>query len=423
MSNFQLIGVFVTLIAAFGFLNQRFLRLPDTLGITAIGVAASILLAVFGRQLPAVTNWAERLANSVDFTEVVFHGMLGMLLFAGSLTVDLQRLQRYRWPIFALATFGVVLSTFALGGAAWGAFQLMGLPMPLLYCLLFGALISPTDPIAVLGVLKKSGVSEALKSKIIGESLFNDATAVVAFVVILGLATGATQPDAVSVVTMLARELLGGLLLGAACGFTAVAAFRGLTGYPVKILVTLALPTGGYAMAEALHVSAPLAVVVMGLVVGHHGSRHALSSEARAHVFGFWELMDEVLTLALFGLIGIKLLALDLTFDLFLAGVVVIPLALLARATSVAAPLAIVGLGVPATQTMAALTWGGLRGGISIALALSVPDFPQKPMLLVITYAVVLFGLLVQAPTLPWVLRKARASSPAGGDSSSQQPA
>lgn len=423
MSSFQLIGAFISLIAVFGHINQRFIKLPDTLGITAIGVFASVLLALFGRQVPEVTRWATHLAESLDFAELVFHGMLGLLLFAGSLAVDFSQLRKYKAPIFVLATLGVLVSTLVIGGGSWLLFGALGHPVPYLYCMLLGALISPTDPIVVMGVLKKSGLPEKLRAKIVGESLFNDGTAVVAFIVVLGLATGTTTPSIPQVALLLAQEMVGGVLFGLACGFTAIFLLKGINSYPVEILITLALPTGGYALAEAIHVSAPLAVVVMGLVIGNHGAKHVMSATTREHLFSFWQLTDEVLTLALFGLIGMHMLTLDLTWELVLAGAAIIPLALAARAASVAGPLALVGLAERAPHTVTVLTWGGLRGGISIALALSIPESEFKPLLLVATYVIVLFSLLVQAPTLPWVLSRSRLShnlDQNDGDSSRQ---
>lgn len=407
MSFFEIIGALLATVAVFGYLNHKFIRLPDSIGITATGMVISLLLAVVGHHYPVAIQWASDFSEGLDFSEAVFHGLLGVLLFAGSLHVNISEIAKQRLSIFTLATVGVVISTAVVGVGIYWLLKALGIPVALVYCLLFGALISPTDPIAVLGLLKTAGVPKALEMDITGESLSNDGTGVVLFLVLLGIATGTAEASVASVSKMLAMEVGGAVVVGLALGYGACFMLKGVDSYPVEILITLALATGGYSLAERLHVSAPLAVVISGLVVGNQGAAHAMSETTRQHLFSFWELLDEVLNLVLFGLIGIKLLSLADTDVSWAAAAMAIPLVLLARFVSVGLPLLALKPWLNSvTHTVKVLTWGGLRGGISIALALSLPEFEGKSLFVVATYGVVLFSLIVQAPTLSPLLRK-----------------
>ena len=413
MSLFELIGALATAIAVFGYINHKFIKLPDTVGITAMGLLVSLALAIIGRQVPGAVHWASDFASHLNLPEVVFHGLLSVLLFAGSLHINISDLAQQRVPVFVLSTVGVVLSTVIVGFGTHWLLAVLGIDIALTYCLLFGALISPTDPIAVLGVLKTAGAPKSLETKISGESLFNDGTGVVAYLVLLGIATGASEPTFSAVSLLLAKEVIGALVVGLAVGYIAFFMLKGVDSYPVEILITLALATGGYAFAERMHVSAPLAVVVMGLVIGNHGARSAMSQKTREHLFPFWELLDEVLNLVLFGLIGIKLLSLGAADVSWLAAAALLPVVLLARFVSVGLPaLALRPFLTPTPHAVKVLTWGGLRGGISVALALSLPPFEGKELFVVATYAVVLFSLLVQAPTLGPLLKKLKVCNP-----------
>lgn len=410
---FELIGGLTALIAFFGYLNHRFIKLPDTIGITAVGLAFSLIAVIFRERIPGMTIWTHQVVNLIDFSEVVFHGMLGLLLFAGSLHVNVADMAKQKTAILVLSTAGVVLSTLVVGVGGYIIFNMVGHTVPLTYCLLFGALISPTDPVAVLGVLKTAGVSKSLETKITGEALFNDGTAVVAFLMLLGIAAGTTVPTIETVSIMLAKEILGALAVGLGCGYVAFFLLKGVNSYPVEILITLALATGGYAFAEKLHVSAPIAVVIMGLVIGNHGAKSAMSEKTRQHLFGFWELVDEVMTLMLFGLIGLVVMGFTLRPEYLMVSALAIPLVLVARFTSVAVPVTVMqGYKRSTPNSVKIMTWGGLRGGISIALVLSLPSFPERELLTMATYAVVLFSLLVQAPTLGALLRKLKATEP-----------
>ena len=408
MSFLDLLAVLLTVVAVLGTFNHRVIRLPDTIGITATGVLLSLLLVLMGDRIPGAVDWARDTADRIDFSELVLHGLLSVLLFAGSLHVNVAELARQKWPVLVLSTVGVVLSTALVGyGAAW-MLQAIGHPVPLKYCLLFGALISPTDPIAVLGVLKTVGAPKPLEIDITGESLFNDGTGVVAFLVMLGIATGTDAPTVAGVGRLLAIEVFGALALGLATGYLAFFILKGVDSYPVEIIITLALATAGYSLAERLEVSAPLTTVVAGLVIGNHGARSAMSETTREHLFSFWDLLDEVLNLVLFGLVGLELLAITDAHVSWLAATLLVPVVLLARFLSVGLPALALGpwLKRRTPHAVKVLTWGGLRGGISIALALSLPPFPARNTLIMGAFAVVFFSLLLQAPTLGWYLKR-----------------
>lgn len=414
MTIFQLLGLVTTIIAVFGYINHRFIKMPDTLGITAVGLVVSTILVLIGHHEPMAVEWAQKLVASIDFSEVVFHGMLPMLLFASSLHVNVAEIAKEKAPILVLATVGVVISTVIVGFGLHYGLALAGVQLGLVYCLLFGALISPTDPIAVMSVLKKVGVSKSLETKISGESLFNDGTAIVAYMMLVGVATQTVNPTFSSVGLLLVKEVVGALLLGLVVGYGAVLMIRGVDSYPVEILITLALATAGYALAETLHVSAPLAVVIMGLVMGNLGATKAMSEKTKTHLFNFWELIDELLNLVLFGLIGLQVLALNVTPRHLWVGAMAIVVVLFARWVSVAVPLAALSpFRSFAPHAVKILTWGGLRGGISIALVLSLPKFEGRDLLIGATYVVVLFSLLVQATSLSKLLRKLSACPPA----------
>ncbi|MCL4801712.1 MAG: sodium:proton antiporter [Burkholderiales bacterium] len=414
MSLFHAISLVIALVALFGYLNQRFVRLPETVGITAIGLVAAVAVTTYGAYDPAVVGWAERTVESLDFSEVVFHGLLGMLLFAGSLHINLDDIDRQKWTILSLATIGVVLSTCIVAAAFYGAARLLGFELPFVYALVFGALISPTDPIAVLGILRKVGVPKSLETKIAGESLFNDGTGVVLFLTLAGVAFGGQALSVPGVVALLATEIVGGVLVGLALGLAGFYMLRGIDSHAVEIMITLAMATAGYSLAEFLHTSAPIAVVIMGLLVGNHGKRFAMSERTREHLFSFWTLADELLNLLLFGLIGIEIIALGAPLGSLAPALVAIPIVLAARLASVGLPVLALGrFREFSPNVVKIMTWGGLRGGISLALALSLPQFAGRELVVAATYAVVIFSILVQALTIePLVRRWHPASAP-----------
>jgi len=421
MPVFTIVSVVITVVALSGYANYRFVHLPDTIGITAVALLISVGTVAVGQVVPQVTAWGQLAVRGLDFPDLVFHGLLGLLLFAGSLHVDVAGLARARWLVVVLATLGVVLSTVLIGFAFFYTASFFGMPLTLLESFIFGALISPTDPIAVLGLLSKAGVPTSLLTKITGEALFNDGTGVVAFVVLLGVAGGAHglgasmhaagavafAPGASSVAVMFAQQVLGGAAFGLGVGYVGILLLRSVDSYPVETLITLAMATGGYAAADALKVSAPIATVVMGLVVGS-GRDYAMSELTRERLFMFWELADDLLNLILFGMVGLELTALAGTVREYLVpAAAALPIVLLARYISV---------GVPVTalrrfqrfepHTVKLMTWGGLRGALSVALALSLPEGPPKELIVTATYLVAVFSILVQAPTVEPLARR-----------------
>jgi CPA1 family monovalent cation:H+ antiporter len=408
MRLFDIIAILISLSAVFSWLNYRVLKLP-----TAIGLMLSALLMSLVLQLPlfgGLEHQAEAMLASIDFDQTLLHGMLSFLLFAGALHVNLNDLAQQRWVIAILSTVGVVGATFLIGGGVYYLFAWLSIDAPFIYCLLFGSLISPTDPIAVLGILKNAGAPKTLETKITGESLFNDGVAVVVFLVLADIATGDAEVSAASVATLFSKEAIGGLVFGLLAGSLAFFMLKRVDNYQVEVLITLALVTGGYAAAEHLHLSAPIAIVVAGLLIGNHGRRAAMSDKTREHLDTFWELVDEILNAVLFVLIGLEVLVISLREDYLLAGALAIPLILLVRLISVAIPIGLMRSFRSFTPgVVSILTWAGLRGGISVALALSLPSGEMRDLLLTVTYVVVVFSIVVQGLTLGPLVKRLTA--------------
>ncbi|UCH20631.1 MAG: sodium:proton antiporter [Deltaproteobacteria bacterium] len=401
MKLFNILAILVTLAAAFSYVNHRYIRLPNTIGLMLISLLVSLGLIVLGSFGLGLEADARRLLENIDFDETLLHGMLSFLLFAGALHVNLGDLARQKWIIGTLATFGVVGSTFIIGFISWRLLAVLGVDLPLIYCLLFGALISPTDPIAVLGILKKAGVPKSLETKITGESLFNDGVAVVVFLVFLEIARGTHNITVISIAGLFIKEAVGGVAFGLAVGAVAYWMLKTVDNYQVEVLITLALVTGGFALADALDISGPIAIVVAGLLIGNHGRLLAMSNRTREHLDTFWELVDEVLNAVLFVLIGLEVLVLTFNRMYFIAGLLLIPLLLIARFLSVGFPVVILRLLRSfSPNVVKILTWGGLRGGISVALALSLPPGKNREIILAITYVIVVFSIIVQGLTI-----------------------
>ncbi|NIP73440.1 MAG: sodium:proton antiporter [Gammaproteobacteria bacterium] len=410
MTLFDILAILLTLSALFSFINYRFIRLPTTIGLMLIALLMSLGLIALDRLGLGLREPVGALLAGIDFNQTLMQGMLSFLLFAGALHINLNDLARQKWIIGLLATFGVLLSTAMVGLLTWILLGVLGIELPLIYCLLFGAVISPTDPIAVLGLLKRAGVPKSLETKIAGESLFNDGVGVVVFLVLLDIAVGGHETEAGDVALLFAREALGGAVFGLAAGLVTFLMLRGVDRYPVEILLTLALVTGGYALAQALHISGPIAIVVAGLLIGNHGRVLAMSERTREHLDTFWELVDEILNAVLFVMIGLEVLVLSLAGQYLLAGVLVIPVVLLARWLAVGVPVTFMRVFRDFSPgAVRVLTWGGLRGGISVALALSVPAGPARDVLLTVTYVVVVFSILVQGLTVGRVVTRAPA--------------
>ncbi len=415
MSIFSLIALLFTLTAIFAYLNHQFIHLPPTVGLMGLSLLFSLALIGAGELGLPLQSWAAATVAGVNFSEALLKGMLSFLLFAGALHVDLDELRDQKFAVATLATFGVLISTMLVGAATWLLFRGLGIGMPLLACLTFGALISPTDPIAVMGLLKQSKAPISLSTKIAGESLFNDGVGIVVFVMMFRLmADGRKGFSWGETGLLLLREVGGGLGLGLALGGLCFLMLKSVDNYQVEVMLTLALVSGGYQLTSALHASGPLAIVVAGLLIGNYGRSLAMSDLTRKNLDNFWELLDEILNGILFVLIGLEVLLLKLNPTYLLAAVLVVPIVLAARLASLTLPALVLRLIRQGRFSVSLLTWGGLRGGISIALALTLPAGQARDVLLVATYGVVAFSVLVQAATMPWVLRKTLAGNHMG---------
>jgi monovalent cation:H+ antiporter, CPA1 family len=396
--------------ALFGYLNHRFLQLPPTIGMVVMALIASISLLALDMLAPdaGISANVRSTLLQIDFHDTLMTGMLSFLLFAGAMHVDLGDLKARRFAIGSMATVGLMISTGLIGGGVWLIFQMTELDVPFIYCLLFGSLISPTDPIAVLGILKTVSVPTTLKAKIAGESLFNDGVAVVVFVILLSVASGDGHGTSASEIGILfLQEAVGGVILGLVTGGIAFLAMRSIDDYVLEVLISLALVTVTYSIAISLHTSGPIAVVIAGLLIGNHGTRYAMSEVTHDHLNKFWELIDEVLNAVLFLLIGLEVLALTFSLSTLTAAALAIPLTLVARLISVSLPISVLGLRRSFTKgVIPILTWGGLRGGISVALVLSLPDTPWKETLITVCYVIVVFSIIVQGLTISPLIRK-----------------
>jgi CPA1 family monovalent cation:H+ antiporter len=401
----------ITLAALFSWINHRYIRQPASIALLVFSLALSLGLVALGKLGLDPHRHAQGALASIELDRALLDSMLSFLLFAGALHVDLRELERRKWPIAFLASAGVVISAALAGGAIWGIFRALGHPLPFLYCLLFGALISPTDPIAVLEILKSAGAEKSLQMKMAGEALLNDGFGVVLFVLFLGIIAGGEQASFGSVLLLFAREVIGGGLFGLAIGYGAYRMLASIDNYKVEILLTLALVMGGYAAALALHLSGPIAIVVAGILIGNLGRKYAMSANSRARLDEFWELVDEILVAALFVMVGLELLRLEFNASYAWAAALAIPACLAARLGSIALARLVPALrGDFPPYVIGILTWGGLRGGISVALALSLPAGRYRDAIITVTYVVVLFSILVQGLTLPRLLRRHAAS-------------
>ena len=426
MSLFDIIAVLVCLAALLSYVNARWLELPTTIGLMTMALLLSIVLMVADHHGASVRAPVQGLLDRIDFSRTLMQGLLSFLLFAGALHIELSALRRHRLVIGVLASAGVVVSTAIIGSASYFVLGWLGLGVPLPMCLLFGALISPTDPISVLAILRTANAPEALETQIAGESLFNDGVAVVVFVALLGFA-GGHSPTPLGVVTLLLREAGGGVLLGLAAGYVFYRLFKSVNDYQVEILLSLALVLGAFALSMKLHVSGPIAIVVAGLFIGNHGRAFAMSETTRENLDKFWELVDEILNAVLFVMIGLEVFLVRIDRSLLIAGASLSVVSVVARYLSVGAPLSVMRRHILLPRgTVRLLTWGGLRGGISVALALSLPVGPARDVILSVTYFVVVTSVLVQGLTMRRLVQRLmpapeaepRPEEPAGGSAS-----
>jgi len=410
-------GIVITLAAIFAYANERWLQFPETIGLMVVAMIITLLLVLVGVFNPRMVELAREFVEQIDFNATLMHGMLGFLLFAGALHVKLDDLAEQKWVVTITATFGVIGSTLLVGILSHYILLALGISMSWLNCLLFGALISPTDPISVLGIMKKVGAPKSLATKISGESLFNDGVGVVVFLVILDAATGASDVTVSQVGALLLQEVGGGVLLGLMLGGIAFYLHRTVESVHVELLISLAVVAGGYPLALALHCSGPIAMVVAGLLIGNPGRRHAMGEKVRVQVDTLWEMIDEVLNAILFVLLGLEVIVLAWRQEFLFAGFMMIPVVLFSRFVTIgAAVTALRRFRVFSPRVVRILTWGGLRGGISVALALSIPmtleatdqtqAFPARNLILVMTYVVVVFSIVVQGLTIgPYIRR------------------
>lgn len=409
MTFFHYLGILLTAAVIFGAVTLRILKLPLTIGIMAISLFFSVLLMATQTKHPNLTDMAVDFVESMDWNAFVMQGILGPLLFFGALHVPLDGLKRFKWTISALATVSVLISTVVIGFGSHHVLALIGFEVSIWWTLAFGAIMSPSDPIAVMALLKKAGVSKDLEDKIAGESLANDGPSVVAYMTLAGIALGASAEISFgTVASSLISEVFGGIVYGVIVGFIAVSLLRTISDSPILVFILLgAVATQGYTGAYLAHVSAPLAAVVMGLIVSNWGLEVYLTKERKHFIAELVEVADTLLNIVLFMVIGLEILALNLSWSYLFAGIVMIPVILFARFVSVGVP--IVGLRriePIAPHAIKVMTWGGLRGGISIAMAVSTPIFAGRDVLICVVYTCVVFSLLVQAMTLPAFINK-----------------
>jgi CPA1 family monovalent cation:H+ antiporter len=421
ISTFALLSILVVTGALFSLLSYRVLRLPSTIGTMILSLCAAAALAAGGHAAPGLHAWAARLVGGIDFNQVVLHGMLAFLLFAGALQLDLSLLWRERVPVLALSVGATALSTVIVAALFRWSLLGLGVTLSVTGALLFGALISPTDPIAILEMLKRAGVPAELEAQLAGESLFNDGVGAVLFLALVGASAGSGLPSAGTFGVLLLIQAGGGIALGVGLGYLTYRLIRLVNSYRVEVLLTLAVAMGGYALADAIHVSAPLEAVAAGLLVSGRAKRFAMSNETKRNLERFWELLDDILNVVLFLLLGLQLLVLPMTRIYVAAGLIAVPLVLLARLASVSATVG--GLAVVRKRThgsILVLTWGGLRGALAVALALSIPRAVghERDLLIVATYVVVVFSIVVQGLTISRLLRRLglEAASPAADE-------
>ncbi|CAN5914326.1 sodium:proton antiporter [soil metagenome] len=411
-----MVSLLISLAAVSSYVNYRYIKLPTTVGVMLVALVASLALVLVGPYAGGFREQATAMISRIDFNQIVLHGMLAFLLFAGAIHVNLEDLGREWLTVSSLAIFGTLASTFIVGGVTWLVLGWLGLGIPLVHALLFGALISPTDPIAVLGIMKSVGAPRQLEVQVVGESLFNDGLGVAVFLILLQLSgfggaagSGAAAPLSIGVGAvglLLLEEVGGALVLALAAGFLTYQMLKRVDNYHVEMLLTLALAMGVYALADALHLSAPIAVVVAGLFMGNQGRALAMTEKTREHVDTFWELVDQILNVVLFLLIGLELLVLRIEPGWLVAGVLAIPIVLSARWVSVAGIIGPLGwVKAQSKGAISVLTWGGLRGAISVAMALSLPANYSRSLILTLTYFVVVFSILVQGLTVGRLIR------------------
>ncbi len=413
MTVFEISAFLIGLSALFGYLNHQYLRVPHTIGLVLMALAASVTVIVIDLVAPDahVGRLITDVLDQIDFHEALMHGMLSFLLFAGALHVDFSVFRTRLRAIGVLATLGTMISTFAVGTGIWLLFDLFDADLPFIWALVFGALISPTDPVAVLGLFKSVNVPETLEAKMAGESLFNDGVGVVVFTVVVSIAvagsTGTGGLGVAEVAELFFTEVFGGAVLGIVAGYIGYRAMYHIDEHNLEVLITLAVVMVGYAVAIRLHMSGPIAMVIAGLFIGDKGMKYAVSDNTRDHLRKFWSLLDEILNSALFLLIGLEVLVIARADTPVALALLAIPLTLAARWLSIYIPISLLSRWETFTKgAVPVLVWGGLRGGIAVALALSLPANEYKETILTLTYAAVLFSIVVQGLSIKALVRR-----------------
>jgi monovalent cation:H+ antiporter, CPA1 family len=401
MDFFHIFSILIVLSAGFAYINFRIFKLPNAIGLMLASLIFSLIILALGRFTPSFTHWVEINLESIDFSDLLLEGMLSFMLFAGAIHIKLNDLKAERLSIILFSTLSVIISTVIIGYVSFYLLNAFNIHVQLIDAMLFGALISPTDPIAVLSILKSAGVSKSLETKIAGESLFNDGVAVVVFITILQLTKPGAQLDFGSIASLFAKEAFGGILLGIIIGYIGFKLISSIDNYQVEVLITIAIVMGGYTLAHFIHVSGPLAMVAAGLITGNHSRTLGMSNITNEYIDKFWELIDEILNAILFVLIGLELLIIDTNKSIVIVSFILIGVSLITRYFSVWVPSIFIRLKEDLTRrTLLILTWGGLRGGISIALALSIHPDQQRDTWVTITYIIVCFSILVQGLTI-----------------------
>lgn len=407
MSLYHTFSFLIVLSAVFAYINFRYLKLPPSTGLMLIALVTSLALFITGNLYPAILEDATAIIKSFDFSDLFLGAMLSFMLFAGAIRVNIEDLRKEKLPVIMFSTFSVIISTFAVGTIAYYVLPFFHLSVHYIHCLLFGALISPTDPIAVLGILKETNVPKSLETKIAGESLFNDGVAVVVFIALWEAAKSPEMPTFSEIGILFLREAVGGIILGLAIGWIGFRLMQRIDNYKIEVMITLATVMGGYSLASLLHVSGPLTMTVAGILLGNHGKKYAMTEQSREYISKFWELIDDILNALLFVLIGLELLIIQDIGNYLWISILMVLVILLMRFFSVLIPSLMIKFSTKfRKKTILVLTWGGLRGGISIALALSLTYDLNKDLWVSVTYFVVAFSILVQGLTIGKLIKK-----------------
>jgi CPA1 family monovalent cation:H+ antiporter len=409
LAIYHIIAILIFLTSVFAYVNERWIKWPPTIGIMVLSLFSSLVIVIFGKLVPDLAVGVLKILAQIDFEQVLMKIMLSFLLFAGAIQIDARKMRKVLWPVLTLSTAGVLISTIVISILSYYTFLWLGIPIAYTYCLLFGALISPTDPIAVMAILRKAGIPQSLELKISGESLFNDGVGVVLFMTIL--ATTQSGPGNFSITNtalLFLQQAGGGLLYGTVLGYLAYYAVRSVSNYKVEVMITLAIVMCGYAMAEELAVSGPLAIIIAGMIMGTKARiSKGISPHSREYMTVFWELTDEIFNAVLFMLLGLELLVIKINLSLTIAGACMVAVVLFGRWLSVWLPLLVLRLKLKFEKnTVAILTWGGLRGGLSVAMALSLPKNMHRDELVLVTYIIVVFSIIIQGLTIGKVSKR-----------------